>query len=189
MRDHLSNMDPAMKSLARAKAGPAVSGNRGGSLSKKSSLENTTALGRGKVQKPSPLRPVAGFGEVVSLKIPMPISVNSMYRNVPGVGRVKAKELKAWKLEAEWEVARQKPSRFVGQVDISIVLRYPPKGRADCSNYIKAVEDVLVTCGVIEDDSCKYVRSVSARWSHEETACRVNVYHAPADPWPEGAAV
>jgi Holliday junction resolvase RusA-like endonuclease len=175
-------------SLAKAKNQPGLSGISGGKVSSKSSLGNTTA-GRGKVQKPSPLRPVAGFGEVVSLKIPMPISVNAMYRNVAGVRRVKTKELKAWKLEAEWEVARQKPSRFIGQVDISITLRYPPKGRADCSNFIKCVEDLLVTCGVIEDDSCKYVRSVSARWSHDETSCRVNVYHAPADPWPEGAAI
>lgn len=134
--------------------------------------------GRGGVKAPS-LRRVAEHGECASIKIPMPISVNAMYRNVAGVGRVKTKELKNWKLEAEWELARQNPPRFVGQVDISITLRYPPKGRADCSNYIKAVEDLLVTCGVIEDDSCKYVRSVSARWSHEETACRVNVYYAP----------
>ena len=134
--------------------------------------------GRGGVKAPS-LRRVAEHGECASIKIPVPISVNAMYRNVAGVGRVKTKELKNWKLEAEWELARQNPPRFIGQVDISISLRYPPKGRADCSNYIKAVEDLLVTCGVIEDDSCKYVRSVAARWSHEETACRVNVYHAP----------
>lgn len=165
-------------SFASAKAVPAVSGNRGGSIPAKTSTVKT-ALGRGKVQKPSPLRRVAEFGECASIKIPMPVSVNSAYRNLAGVGRVKTKELKNWRLEAEWELARQKPPRFVGQVDICITLRYPPKGRADCSNYIKCVEDLLVHCGVIEDDSCKYVRSVSARWSHEETSCRVNVYHAP----------
>lgn len=166
-------------SLARAKAVPAVSGNRGGSRSKKSSLCKS-AFGRGGEVAPS-LRRLAFFGEVASIKIPMPVSVNAMYRNVPGVGRVKTKEQKNWRLEAEWELARQNPPRFDGQVDISITLRYPPKGRADCSNYIKGVEDLLVHCGVIQDDSCKYVRSVSARWSHEEQACRVNVYSAPAD--------
>jgi Holliday junction resolvase RusA-like endonuclease len=136
--------------------------------------------GRGGEKAPA-LRRVADFGECASLKIPVPISVNAMYRNLPGRGRVKTTALKNWKLEAEWEVARQNPPRFVGQVDISITLRYPPNGRADCSNYIKCVEDLLVTCGVIEDDSCKHVRSVAARWSREETSCRVNVYHAPAE--------
>lgn len=166
-------------SLAKAKAVPAVSGNRGGLVSAKTSTVKKSALGRGKVQKPSPLRRIADFGECASIKIPVPVSVNTAYRNVPGVGRVKTKELKAWRLEAEWELCRQNPPRFVGQVDISITLRYPPKGRADCSNYIKTTEDLLVHCGVIEDDSCKHVRSVSARWSREETYCRVNVYYAP----------
>lgn len=169
-------------SFAKAKSVPALSGNPSvkESVTRRSSVANTvkTALGRGGEVAPK-LRRVAEHGECASIKIPAPVSVNAMYRNVAGVGRVKTKELKNWKLEAEWELARQNPPRFVGQVDISITLRYPPKGRADCSNYIKAVEDLLVTCGVIEDDSCKYVRSVSARWSHEETACRVNVYYAP----------
>lgn len=131
------------------------------------------------IAESEPLRRLAKYGECASIKIPVPISVNAMYRNVNGVGRVKTKELKNWKLEASWELGRQNPPRFEGQVDISISLRYPPKGRADCSNYIKGVEDLLVECGVIEDDSHKYVRSVSSRWSHEETACRVNVWHSP----------
>jgi Holliday junction resolvase RusA-like endonuclease len=171
-----------MTSLAKPK--PALTGSvsnpKRRSLSKRSCVTKSPSALRGVGGvTASPLRPVAQFGECASIKIPMPISVNAMYRNVPGVGRVKTKELKAWKLEAEWEVARQKPPRFVGLVDISISLRIAPKGRADCSNYIKGVEDLLVTCGVIEDDSHKYVRSVTARWSQEETACRVNVYHAP----------
>lgn len=167
--------------FAKAKSVPAYSGKpkARGSVTRRSSVATVkSALGQGSVTA-SPLRRVAEYGECASIKIPVPISVNAMYRNVVGVGRVKTKELKNWKLEAEWELARQNPPRFVGQVDISITLRYPPKGRADVSNYIKSVEDLLVTCGVIEDDSCKYVRSVSARWSHEEQGCRVNVYHAP----------
>lgn len=174
-------------SFATAKVAPVgITGNpkRRETVRTRSRVSTTkTALpqtGRGSVTA-SPLRRVANYGECVSLKIPVPVSVNAAYRNVSGVGRVKTKALKNWRLEAEWEVARQRPPRFIGPVDISIVLRYPPKGRADVSNFIKTTEDLLVTCGVIEDDSCKYVRSVSARWSHEETSCRVNVWHAPAD--------
>ncbi len=136
----------------------------------KAAIENETGLRR-----------VAKHGECVSIKIPVPTSVNAMYRNVPKIGRVKTKELKNWKLEASWELARQNPPRFIGPVDISISLRLPPRGRADCSNYIKACEDLLVEYGVIEDDSQTYVRSVAARWSPTETDCRVNIYHAPAE--------
>jgi Holliday junction resolvase RusA-like endonuclease len=152
-------------SFATAKAAPVgITGNpkrreTARTRSRVSTTKTASQTGRGGVTA-SPLRRAADFGECVSLKIPVPVSINAAYRNVSGVGRVKT---------------------FIGPVDISIVLRYPPKGRADCSNFIKVVEDLLVTCGVIEDDSCKYVRSVAARWSKEEDSCRVNVYHAPAD--------
>jgi Holliday junction resolvase RusA-like endonuclease len=135
--------------------------------------------GRGGEMASPSLRPVAQYGASYSYVIPMPISVNAMYRNVPKVGRVKTTKYKNWCLEAEWELARQKPVRFDARVDISIYLRTPPRGTADCSNHAKAVEDLLVRCGVIKDDRHNYVRSTRTSWSDEETEARVILYHAP----------
>jgi crossover junction endodeoxyribonuclease RusA len=107
--------------------------------------------------------------------LPFPPSVNSMFLNVPGKGRIKSKEYKAWTTEALWSLKAQKARPVEGEVSIWIGLVAPSKRAMDASNRIKSVEDILVAGGVIQDDSGKYVRRISAEWLPAGEPCVVIV--------------
>jgi len=110
---------------------------------------------------------------MIRLRLPFPPSVNSMYANVPGRGRVKSKQYAAWKNEALWELKAQKARPVEGEVSIWIGLVAPSKRAMDASNRIKSVEDALVAGGVLPDDSGKYVRRVSAEWLAAGEPCTI----------------
>ncbi len=102
---------------------------------------------------------------ILTFELPaMPPSVNTMYRNVPNVGRVKTQAFRDWSKSAGLILNAQIKGRMSGRVDIRIKLE-DTHPTADCSNYIKATEDLLVQAGVISDDRSKYVRSVKAEWA------------------------
>jgi Holliday junction resolvase RusA-like endonuclease len=112
--------------------------------------------------------------------LPFPPSVNGMYANVPGKGRVKSERLRSWEQIAGYDINRQKPKRIKGPVELSIYLQEPDTARKkDCSNFIKAVEDLLVSRKIIEADDSKIVRKVSACWSPDTRGCRVSIRPAP----------
>lgn len=116
---------------------------------------------------------------VVAITMPVPPSVNNAYVNIPGRGRVPGKQLRQWKELAGWEVLQQRPKRVNGDVSIQIeVARFQSKSRNDIDNRIKAALDLLVSLGIIEDDS--RVVKVSAEWTHRKDAppCRVVVTKA-----------
>jgi|SRR5690242_10252910 len=87
----------------------------------------------------------------MTLRLPVPPSVNSGYANIPGVGRIASKRLKAWKANAGWLVLIQKPKRVTGPYTLEITL--PRKVRGDITNRIKFSEDLLVELRVTPDDS------------------------------------
>lgn len=105
--------------------------------------------------------------------LPFPPSVNGMYKNVPGKGRVKSDGYKAWTTEALWGLKIQGVKPVAGEVSIWIGLVAPSKHAMDCSNRIKSVEDILVKGGIIPDDSNKHVRRVSAEWLASGDPCVV----------------
>lgn len=109
-------------------------------------------------------------------RLPFPVSVNAMYRNVHGRGRVKSRTYLAWVKEAELVLARQRPRPFIGLAMLDI--RIDSSRRGDCSNYIKGVEDFLVSSGILQDDQKKYVRSVSIAWA-DVKGCEVRL--SPAE--------
>lgn len=87
--------------------------------------------------------------------IPEPPSVNNLFRNVPGKGRVKTKRYSIWMRAAQWDVILDgnKPMQIetlTGPVEISIELG---KSRGDIDNRIKGILDLLVYTHVIRDDS------------------------------------
>ena len=86
---------------------------------------------------------------VLTLLTPPP-SVNEIYRNVPGKGRVKTKAYKGWRKDAEWQVSLQKPAHFTGPVAVSIAL--PMSTRGDVDNRAKATMDLLQKAGVVAND-------------------------------------
>lgn len=95
----------------------------------------------------------------MTLRLPVPPSVNSLYANVPGVGRITSRRYKQWQKEAGWQILIQKPTRVYGPYTLSITL--PRKMRGDISNRVKAVEDVLVELSVTPDD--RFCESVTIR--------------------------
>lgn len=86
---------------------------------------------------------------VLTLLTPPP-SVNEIYRNVPGKGRVKTKAYKKWREDAVLWLRLQKPPTFTGPVSVSIALPLATRGDADNRN--KAALDALQEAGVVAND-------------------------------------
>lgn len=82
-----------------------------------------------------------------------PPSVNALYRNVRGKGRVKTTAYKDWLEVAGQEIRLEQRVPLVrGTVRIAYALQRGVM-KADLGNYLKALDDALVAFGVIEDDS------------------------------------
>ena len=102
---------------------------------------------------------------ILTFELPaMPPSVNAMYVNIPGHGRAKTQKYRDWINTAGLILNRQIKGRLTGRVDIRIKLE-DTHPTADCSNYIKPLEDLLVSSGVITDDRAKFVRSAKSEWA------------------------
>lgn len=102
----------------------------------------------------------------VSLRLPPPISVNGLYANVRGRGRVKSARYNTWSHHARALLMEQMPlPRVRGKV--SVTFSVGEKGVSalmDGDNTQKAYLDALVEHGVIEGDSRKHVRAVGMEW-------------------------
>ena len=110
------------------------------------------------------------------LFLPMPPSTNHLYANVSGKGRRKTKRYADWITDSGWLLQRQRPLKFRGSVVLDLTCPRHDEKRRDVSNFIKAVEDLLVRHGVIEDDS--RVWEVRARWGSKHAVCEVRVWPA-----------
>lgn len=86
------------------------------------------------------------------INLPFPPSVNSLYA---GRGRrFKSKRYKNWIIKARGELWSQpfKPITEKKPLQITYTFGRPDKRVRDCANFIKAVDDFLVSEGVIPDD-------------------------------------
>lgn len=112
-----------------------------------------------------------------TLRLPLPPSTNTLYRNVRGVGRVKAAGYKRWLVVASSYGIVQKPSggfpRF--ERDFEIIILIPAKTRGDVDNRAKATLDVLTAWGIISDD--RHAQAVTIRRVLDMPAdeCRVTI--------------
>ena len=104
-------------------------------------------------------------------KLPMPPSVNELYRNVRGRGRVATGIHQRWRHQAAQEISAQR----VGQPRIPgpyrLVAEFA-RCRKDLGNLEKAVSDLLVSMRVIDDDSL--AQEFILRWA-SVNGCRVVV--------------
>ena len=108
------------------------------------------------------------------IQLPFPPSSNSLFgTNWKTKRRFKTKTYEAWLKLADSEVSLAVSHRFDDLVALKLTLCKPDKRKRDVSNFIKAVEDLLVRHGVIRDDS--YVHSVSATWSDDIEGCVVEI--------------
>ena len=103
----------------------------------------------------------------VVLNLPLCPSVWDLYRPAKrGQRRPRTPEYEAWIKEAGWELARQRPPRVPGKVVLLIeVGEIGIKALADCTNRVKAPEDLLVSHGIIQGDDRRFVREVTVRWA------------------------
>lgn len=98
----------------------------------------------------------------MKLIIPFPPSVNNLFRNVAGRGRVPSARYQTWKVVADEEVMLQKKQYFKGPVHV--LLTVEDRGNQDADNCAKAPLDLLVRHGIIEDDNRKIVRKLTVQW-------------------------
>lgn len=95
-----------------------------------------------------------------SVDLPMPPSLNNLFATFNN-RRIPSREYKAWKLEAAQMLLAQRARCAVGPVAITITLQ---QCRGDLDNRIKACLDCLVENGIIDGDSSKTVRKITAQW-------------------------
>ena len=104
---------------------------------------------------------LAGNPEPVAFHLPVPPSTNALFRNVKGRGRVKTAEYYDYTTLAITSIKMQRVKPVPGRV-VLIVGVERARMTADISNRLKALEDVIVRAGIIEDD--RLVTAIAICW-------------------------
>ena len=124
----------------------------------------------------------------IALNLPLPPSVNGLYRNAGGGGRVLTKDYRAWIKAADGAIQLQKQGqkRISGNFIAHIILD-EAKRRGDIDNRAKAVLDRLGGWDLTDDD--KHCDRVTIEWGqidmdveHVPSECRVYVWAAQGEP-------
>ena len=110
-----------------------------------------------------------------TITLPFPPSVNGMYANIFGKGRVKRKTYKQWINTAGLELQAQRPKRFTERVRIVISINPPRKNCGDIDNRIKPILDLLTKHQVIADDGFDFVASTLCKWVRNGPECQVEI--------------
>lgn len=98
-----------------------------------------------------------------TVELPKPPSVNHLFiHNHKTGGRYPSPDYKAWRKEAALMLMAQRARCAVGPVEITITVQEIKN--ADIDGRIKATLDCLVENGIIDGDSAKTVRKVTAQW-------------------------
>ncbi len=109
------------------------------------------------------------------ITLPFPPSTNNMFINTSR-GRIRSQKYADWAVEAGWEMARQRPLKVAGPVNLRFEFQEGrDKRKRDVTNLIKAPEDLLVKHGIIEADDGSIVRRVEASWTTEVNGVRVTI--------------
>jgi len=100
---------------------------------------------------------------LITLTLPWPVSTNNLFMNA-GKRRVITKAYAAWRTLAGKALDDQRPTPLTGPFSMALTLFRPDRIRRDCTNFIKAPEDLLVAHGVVTDDSL--AQRVTVEWSN-----------------------
>jgi crossover junction endodeoxyribonuclease RusA len=115
--------------------------------------------------------------DAFTLRLPLPPSTNALYRNVRGVGRVKAVGYKRWLVAAgAYGIVQKPPGGFPHFArDFEVVILIPAKTRGDVDNRAKAAIDLCTAWQIISDD--RHAQAVTIRRMLDMPAdeCRVTV--------------
>ena len=112
---------------------------------------------------------------MTTVHLPFPPSVNGLYANVPGKGRVKSQSYRIWANAAGWSIKAQRPRPIpIGPYLITVMVQRKRDGRRrDLENFIKAVSDLLVEHKIIPDDH--HEERIEMQWSDAVTGCVVEL--------------
>lgn len=88
---------------------------------------------------------------MIRIELPYPPTTNTLFRNA-GKSRVKTLGYRDWIKLASVSI-KDSHRQGIGPYHISIALKRPDMRRRDIGNLEKAVSDLLVSHGVIQDDS------------------------------------
>ena len=90
-----------------------------------------------------------------------PPSVNQMYTNVPGRGRILTSRYRTWKQAAQWDCVKagKVAGPFMAQITVDRSMRHK---NADVDNLIKPLMDLLQSQNIIEND--KLCEDLRIRW-------------------------
>lgn len=101
------------------------------------------------------------------IKLPFPPSVNSLYTNQRGgKKRVKSTKYNQWCKFAKECLKKQNTTRFTGKTIVMIGLPKPDNRVRDAQNYMKAITDLLVDFGILQDDAL--IQFDSAYWLDQQ---------------------
>ena len=93
----------------------------------------------------------------------VPPSVNQIFVNVPGKGRVKSAVYRKWIKSELVALMSQRAKPVVGRASVSILL--PRSTPGDIDNRLKGTLDLLVRAEILPDDSGKYVGALSVTFA------------------------
>lgn len=96
---------------------------------------------------------------MIELAVSMPPSVNNLFFNVKGRGRVKTGRYKHWLESNLWLMKTMRLEQFTGPVAAEYIL--PDKSRLDIDNACKPLGDLLEKAGVLSND--KQIRELWVR--------------------------
>lgn len=116
------------------------------------------------------------------LALPAAISTNSLFRNVPGKGRVKTTAYNDWRSSAIKLIGVQKRHSFTVPVKITLYVGEVGVGNMDADNAAKAPIDALKKAGIIRDDSRKWVWATECVWVPGMAGMVAEVRPAPPPP-------
>jgi Holliday junction resolvase RusA-like endonuclease len=105
---------------------------------------------------------LAGRSAPVKFSMPIPPSTNALFRNVRGRGRVKTEAYYDFITLGITAIKLQRVPHITGRVVLVIGVERA-RATADISNRLKALEDVIVKAGVIEDD--RLVTAIAICWT------------------------
>ena len=113
---------------------------------------------------------------MITFSLPMPPSTNALYRNVPGKGRVKTADYRAWIASAGWELKMQGVVTHAPLLaEMECRIRLAPRSRIDIDNAVKPLFDVMQSMGLIKNDRQIKRLSVDALTKLEPGRCEVSL--------------
>lgn len=88
----------------------------------------------------------------MKIVLPLPPSVNVLFRNVPRVGRVKTAKYKHWRMNADTYFMSQRREIEPVSGPYRVLMRVPMKMRGDVDNRLKGPLDWLASRELTPDD-------------------------------------